>query len=82
MAADPNAASCPNCGGTHFGSYECPFTSSPCVICGQPTVYACSDCAIESGGQASVHVCNRTPCLDEHERLNPQHPKMETLNAV
>lgn len=56
---------CPTCGGTHFGSYKCPFTAAPCVICGDLTILACSDCAIDTG--KSVHVCNRTACRDEHE---------------
>lgn len=56
---------CPNCGGTHFGSFKCPFTKSPCVICGEDTIMACSDCAIETG--KSVHVCTKPGCRDEHE---------------
>jgi hypothetical protein len=60
---------CPKCGGVHFGSYECPFISLPCVICGDETVLACSDCAIESGGKISVHVCNKSTCRDQHEAL-------------
>ncbi|MDB5612092.1 MAG: hypothetical protein JWP25_8992 [Bradyrhizobium sp.] len=59
---------CPNCGGTHFGcTYECPFTKAPCCVCGDPTILACSDCAIDSGGQTSVHVCSKGACRDEHE---------------
>jgi hypothetical protein len=56
---------CPQCGGTHIGSFTCPFTSSPCVVCGDATVMACSDCAIESG--KSVHVCVKSTCRDQHE---------------
>lgn len=59
---------CPNCGGTHFGDYECPFIKAPCVICGDETILACSDCAINSGGEQSVHVCKRSECRDAHER--------------
>ena len=58
---------CPNCGGTHFGSTRCPFISAPCVVCGTETVMACSDCAIDSAGTVSVHVCNKTECRDAHE---------------
>lgn len=58
---------CPKCGGTHFGSNECPYKISPCVICGIDTIMACSDCAIDSGGKKSVHVCNLTACMDAHE---------------
>ena len=65
---------CPHCGGDHFGSYLCPFIEAACVVCGDLTVLACSDCAIESGGRKSVHVCAKPSCQDEHERLNPQHP--------
>ena len=66
---------CPHCGGDHFGSYQCPFIEAPCVVCADMTVLACSDCAIESGGKQSVHVCAKSSCQDEHERLNPQHPR-------
>lgn len=67
---------CPNCGGTHIGHRDCPFTLAKCVVCDTPTVWACSDCAIE--GKRSVHVCNHDPCRREHERLNPQHPVTPT----
>lgn len=63
---------CPNCGGTHFGTYECPYTSAPCVVCGTATVLACSDCGIETG--KSVHVCAKAECRNAHEQKNPQHP--------
>lgn len=59
---------CPKCGGIHYGSHECPYTSAPCVVCGEQTVMACSDCAIDSGGKVSVHVCARSECRDTHER--------------
>lgn len=75
---------CPNCGGTHFGTFECPFTSAPCVVCSAPTVMACSDCAIE--GKGSVHICARSECRDEHERQNQQHaasrPRLYTLDEI
>jgi hypothetical protein len=70
---------CENCGGTHIGTFKCPFTLASCVICGTPTIYACSDCAIE--GKGSVHVCQHDPCRIEHERLNPQHPKANAITA-
>ncbi len=60
----------------HFGSHKCPFIEEPCSVCGEPTVLACSDCAIETGGKNPVHVCYRVVCRDEHERRNPQHPKI------
>lgn len=60
---------CPNCGGTHFGSYKCPFIKAPCIVCGEPTVLACSDCAIESGGKNSIHICSKSKCRDEHEKV-------------
>lgn len=66
---------CPRCGGTHYGSTECPYIEAPCVVCGEPTIMACADCSIESGGTKSVYVCSKPACRDEHERLNPQHPK-------
>jgi len=69
---------CPVCGGDHFGSYKCPFISAPCVVCGDMTILACSDCAIESDGKRRVHVCAKPECCAEHERQNPQHPRMET----
>ena len=59
------ASDCPNCGGTHFGTPKCPFTKAPCVICGDDTIMACSDCAIDTG--KSVHVCTKSECRDRHE---------------
>lgn len=56
---------CGNCGGTHYGSRECPFNKESCIICGTPTVYACSDCAID--GKPGVHVCENPTCRDRHE---------------
>ena len=64
---------CPLCGGDHWGSNKCPFIEAPCVICGEMTVMACSDCAINSGGRESVHVCAKTVCRDQHEKA--VHPK-------
>ena len=58
---------CPKCGGNHFGTFECPYILSPCVICGVDTILACSDCAIGSS-KPSVHVCNKSGCRDRHER--------------
>lgn len=59
---------CPQCGGTHYGSHSCPFIDAPCVVCGDATVMACSDCAIDSGGKQSVHVCGKRECRERHER--------------
>jgi hypothetical protein len=59
--------SCPTCGGAHYGSLKCPCIEAPCVVCGDPTILACSDCAIDSGGRGSVHVCSKTACRDKHE---------------
>lgn len=56
---------CPNCGGDHYGSIKCPYIKAPCVVCGDGTVTACADCAIERRG--SVHVCSKTECRDRHE---------------
>jgi hypothetical protein len=67
---------CPICGGDHFGFNKCPYIEKPCSVCGEPTILACSDCAIESGGTKTVHVCKRLECRDKHEKDNPQHPKM------
>ena len=58
---------CPTCGGTHIGHNDCPFTLAPCVVCGMPTIFACSDCAIDSAGKQSVHVCGKPQCRDIHE---------------
>jgi hypothetical protein len=58
---------CPTCGGTHFGSNVCPFIPAPCAICGDETILACSDCAIDSGGKRSVHVCQKSECRKLHE---------------
>lgn len=58
---------CPKCGGDHWGQHECPFIKAPCCVCKEPTILACSDCAIDSGGKTSVHVCSKAACRDEHE---------------
>lgn len=60
---------CQNCGGIHYGSIRCPYTKLPCIICGDETIMACADCAIDSAGGkgASVHVCIKTECRDRHE---------------
>ncbi len=71
---------CPNCGGTHYGSNKCPYTSAPCVVCGVETIFACSDCAIESGGHDGVHVCVKTECQDAHE--NERHPAAQNGDEV
>jgi hypothetical protein len=73
---------CPNCGGDHFGSNKCPYIKAPCVICGTSTILACSDCAIDSGGKNSVHVCNKTECRNEHEKLHPQNAIAEDIAAL
>lgn len=64
---------CANCGGRHYGDPPgyCPYVSSPCVICGDDTIYACSDCAIDNGGKKSVHVCAKAECQTKHEKLHP-----------
>lgn len=61
------ALNCPHCGGTHIGTSKCPFISAPCVVCSDATILACSDCAINSGGKNSVHVCAKKECRDRHE---------------
>lgn len=71
---------CSRCGGTHFGSHECPYTLAPCMICGEQTIWACSDCAIETSKR--VHICQKTSCRDEHERRNPQHPQTCTESST
>lgn len=69
--------SCANCGGTHFGSPKdyCPYTNAPCSFCGEDTIYACSDCKIDTG--KSVHVCGALKCQIGHEKL---HEKREARN--
>lgn len=37
-----------------------------CHVCGDQTLLACSDCAINFA--AVVYVCEKTECRDEHER--------------
>lgn len=56
---------CENCGGMHYGHNKCPFTNSACVVCGDLTIMACSDCAIDTG--QSVHICTKIACRDQHE---------------
>ena len=67
---------CPNCGGTHYGSLRCPYIKAPCVVCGDETIDACSDCAINSGGRESVHVCGKRECRLQHD-ANAHPPKPE-----
>lgn len=66
---------CGNCGGRHYGSPRdyCPFTSAPCVVCGDATIYACSDCQIDTA--KSVHVCGKVNCQRAHEKLHPERPR-------
>lgn len=72
---------CGNCGGRHYGSPSgyCPYTSAPCVVCGESTIYACYDCAIDSGGKKSVHICTKGACQWEHEQLHPDR-KLQDLS--
>jgi hypothetical protein len=72
---------CPVCGGDHFGSVACPYIPAPCVVCGEQTVMACSDCAIESGGRRSVHVCAKRECRDHHEAAH-HPPRAEKTTPV
>jgi hypothetical protein len=59
---------CPKCGGLHYPKWDdCPYTFKPCVICGKETHWACSDCAIDSGGKEAVHVCENPVCQKTHE---------------
>jgi hypothetical protein len=37
-----------------------------CHVCGEQTLLACSDCQINFG--ATVYVCSKPSCRDEHER--------------
>jgi len=71
---------CDNCGGIHYGSPRgyCPYIKADCVVCGTPTIYACSDCAIDSGGKKSVHVCADVACQRKHEELHPNR-KLQDL---
>jgi hypothetical protein len=65
---------CPNCGGTHYGSVTCPYIEKPCVVCGEGTILACSDCAID--GRGSVHVCKKAACRLEHDaKAHPPKPE-------
>jgi hypothetical protein len=69
------------CGGTHYGSYKCPFIPGRCAVCGDETVLACSDCAINSGGTRSVHVCQKTECREAHEAaVHGSESKRSTLD--
>jgi len=75
LKGDGGQQSCPNCGGIHFGTRfdNCPFIKAPCEICGTPTIYACSDCKIDTG--VSVHVCEKTFCQTQHDKKfgSPSH---------
>jgi len=56
---------CPHCDETMHSAEECPYTKGVCIICGDDTIWACSDCAVDTG--KSVHVCKKTDCRDTHE---------------
>lgn len=75
---------CANCGGRHYGDPPgyCPYISSPCVICGESTIYACSDCAIDNGGKKSVHVCEKGECQRKHEKLHPTAKPQDLMPEV
>lgn len=49
------------------------YIKLPCVICGAETIYACSDCRIDTG--KSVHVCATVACQEEHEKLHGKDVK-------
>ena len=71
---------CPNCGGAHFGSNKCPFNpAQPCSICGELTVWACSDCQINTG--KTVNVCNKSACRDAHEAAAECHAEAKKLRG-
>ncbi len=73
-AAVVTIRNCPHCGGDHYGSIECPCLE-PCVVCGDKTILACSDCAIDAGGKGeSVHVCAKPECRDTHEAKHAKEP--------
>lgn len=61
---------CGNCGGTHYGSVDCPYLEKnmgePCIACGDLTSYCCSDCALDGAGK--VYVCTDDDCRALHER--------------
>ena len=48
------------------------YDAGNCIVCGELTVWACSDCAIDTGG--TIHVCNKTKCRDEHEKVCNNKP--------
>ena len=73
---------CRNCGGDHHGSNVCPFIEAPCVVCGDMTIMACSDCAIDSGGKTSVHVCMKEKCRKRHETTHAPKPSNEVRAAI
>lgn len=72
---------CANCGGIHYGSpsNHCPYTKAPCVVCKTMTIWACSDCAIDSGGKESVHVCEKVECQRKHEKKHARGAASPTL---
>lgn len=65
---------CGNCGGTHYGSGDCPYLEKnmgePCTVCAERTSYCCSDCAIDGAGK--VYVCINDACRSAHEQKHPK----------
>lgn len=62
-------AICPHQGGPNkdrLPPWPKPKTEKCCHICDAPTDLACSDCRINL--RATVYVCGRGECRDEHER--------------
>lgn len=64
---------CANCGGTHYGSNECPYLEKnmgePCAVCGERTSYCCADCGID--GKGKVYLCVTDACRAAHEKTHP-----------
>ncbi len=83
-AVESSRPRCENCEGFHFGSPKgyCPYIKRRCVVCGEETIYACSDCAIDSGGKVSVHVCEREACQRDHNQLHPDRKPQDLMTHV
>lgn len=75
---------CENCGGTHYGSVDCPYLEKnmgePCVVCAERTSYCCSDCGIDGAGK--VYICIADACRTEHEKKHKPAARVVTHEMV
>lgn len=63
--------------GREISTADKPEAIRPCSVCGQPTEFACSDCAIDDGRERMV--CLKASCRDTHEETHAAKPEAEAV---